>query len=583
MQQKIKNSNLYKEIISPTNIFNAIYSLESYVFEKELLNNKDIKRYNNLSDKYNKKFIDTTIKKCQKEIEELLEKNDKFLNTTVFFKPKKINKDGKVEFRPIHTADLNTQICIVAMLTPLIFDDSNDQRNLSELSRLLPSNFYGNIPSTDVAHLFKSWNHQYKEYSENAIKAQKEYCDTKKYLREVNLDIKQFFPSVNPKWVYNLILSKHPISYTEDDIECLKVVLEKLLFFNLDISDDALENYYSKESIPKIMNKQSRHSQGIAQGLPQAYFFGNLCMTLIAKEIEQVFSGDSYYYVDDSIIYTNTEENDFSENIYKLNTSINKAFDSLASQEFENNRIADFNNRINYEIKIHDKDEKSSIVNIRPDFSLFLFSRTTSPTSFEIFASLDELDDVSIQKKIKTILSVIDYLLFKGKEDDNDIDNTKLLQRYKKFYTNRLNTLNRRENNEIDISIFYNNYGLNNDDEITKFMDALEDDVFAVESRLFTKQLSTNKNLQTKFIKRIKDFENKLHSKKIEHYFSKMLSGHAKFVELRDNKYDSLEKIIETRTTSFDRVNVQKKIKTLETTIKSTTTIQDDINERAKH
>lgn len=66
MKNKIENSKLYEFIISETNIFSAIYSLESYIFEKNLLNKKDLKLYYKLQDKYDKITIEDTISKCKK-------------------------------------------------------------------------------------------------------------------------------------------------------------------------------------------------------------------------------------------------------------------------------------------------------------------------------------------------------------------------------------------------------------------------------------------------------------------------------------------------------------------------------------
>ena len=37
-------------------------------------------------------------------------------------------KDNKVSYRPIHTADLITQICIVALLNIIVFEDKNDKK-----------------------------------------------------------------------------------------------------------------------------------------------------------------------------------------------------------------------------------------------------------------------------------------------------------------------------------------------------------------------------------------------------------------------------------------------------------------------
>lgn len=71
-------------------------------------------------------------------------------------------KDNKVSYMPIHTADLITQICIVALLNIIVFDDKNDKRELSDVSELIPSSFYGNIPSTNVENIFFSWKEKYK-------------------------------------------------------------------------------------------------------------------------------------------------------------------------------------------------------------------------------------------------------------------------------------------------------------------------------------------------------------------------------------------------------------------------------------
>jgi len=151
---KMEKSNLFDFIISPQNIYTAIYSLNSYVFEKGLLSNEDIELYNNLQDKYNFKQIDKVIKRCQDKLKDIL-KTDKFFDIQVFFKMKKYNyKDQKIDYRPIHTADLITQICIVSLLNIIAFDDKNGRRELSDVSELFPSNFYGNIPSTNVKNIF---------------------------------------------------------------------------------------------------------------------------------------------------------------------------------------------------------------------------------------------------------------------------------------------------------------------------------------------------------------------------------------------------------------------------------------------
>lgn len=158
----MKQGQLYNRILSETNIYNAIYSLESYVFEKGLLSEDDLKLLNKLSDKFDFTTISKIIKDCQKHLKRILNNNSELFDVQVFFKIKK-DDDGSVVYRPIHTANLTTQICMVSLLNVLMFEDSykeeNDSkgincRRLSDLSKLIPSNFYGNIPSVIPEKLF---------------------------------------------------------------------------------------------------------------------------------------------------------------------------------------------------------------------------------------------------------------------------------------------------------------------------------------------------------------------------------------------------------------------------------------------
>lgn len=61
----IRKSKLYKSILDPQNIYNAIFALESYVFEKGLLENDDLELYYSLGDKYDIKTIKSKIEECQ--------------------------------------------------------------------------------------------------------------------------------------------------------------------------------------------------------------------------------------------------------------------------------------------------------------------------------------------------------------------------------------------------------------------------------------------------------------------------------------------------------------------------------------
>jgi hypothetical protein len=177
MALDIKNSSLYKKVIDKTNIYNSIYALESYIFEKGLLcpdEQDELITYNKLSDKYNFKFINKTIQECQDILKQVLANPTKLFDVEVFFKFKKIDNEGKSIFRPLHTAKLKSQICMVAMLNVIMFDDSfpnksKPNRKLSDIAKLVPANFYGNIPSTNPNEIFVNWKVKYKEYSETVI------------------------------------------------------------------------------------------------------------------------------------------------------------------------------------------------------------------------------------------------------------------------------------------------------------------------------------------------------------------------------------------------------------------------------
>lgn len=111
------------------------------------------------------------------------------------------------------------------------------KRNLSDLSKLVPHNFYGNIPSTNVQYLFHKWQTKYKEYTENVIEHCRSYQNNHNYLTEVCLDIKNFFPSISPKLLYNYIIEKLSSTY-KDDLPALKMAVQIAI---LKLEEDNIE------------------------------------------------------------------------------------------------------------------------------------------------------------------------------------------------------------------------------------------------------------------------------------------------------------------------------------------------------
>ena len=61
-------STLKQKILSDENIFAAIYSVQSYISEVNLLSKDDLELFHKLKDKYNTNIIYETIILCKKNI-----------------------------------------------------------------------------------------------------------------------------------------------------------------------------------------------------------------------------------------------------------------------------------------------------------------------------------------------------------------------------------------------------------------------------------------------------------------------------------------------------------------------------------
>ena len=305
MRREIEDTNTYKRLISDANIYLAIYSLESYIFNKELLSDGDKELLNQLRDKFNEKLIGSVTKQVKKVLRKLATDENSFIEASVYFKPKKYNeKDGKIEFRPLHTTRIVQQIAAVSILNLFIYEpyEKNGKLVLSNISRLIPENFYGNRVSTRPEVLFKPWKTQYKKYTQIANDLFKTYHETREYNYEVDLDLEDFFPSVNIRRVYRQILDLLPVTIQGEERNAYKALLIKLLVCKIDnLGKNTMGLYYRD----KYYEGQTNYGMGIAQGLPQSYFLGNICMIEIARIFEKYFPGKSLFYVDDSVIFCN--------------------------------------------------------------------------------------------------------------------------------------------------------------------------------------------------------------------------------------------------------------------------------------
>ena len=134
MAQNITNSKLYDKILGGKNIFNAIFCMESYIFDKGLLDIEspvelfdesgvlieviaanDLELYYALADKHNVELIEKVISTCQQNLRWIFSSKENLFGAKVYFKLKNYD-DGELKFRPLHTARLTDLICMVSIL-----------------------------------------------------------------------------------------------------------------------------------------------------------------------------------------------------------------------------------------------------------------------------------------------------------------------------------------------------------------------------------------------------------------------------------------------------------------------------------
>ncbi len=544
---------LFNKILDEQNIFNSVFCMESYVFDKGLLDTSepvylhdegdieetiaanDIELYYALADKYNVELISKVIKCCQQKLKWVLEDKKKLFDVTVYFKIKNYDVGAKkLNFRPMHTARLIDLICMVSILNCLMFDDNLDTgvRKLSDLSKLLPHNFYGNIPSTNVQYLFCKWQTKYKEYTEEVIEHCRSYQQSHNYLTEVSLDIKNFFPSISPKMLYDYIINKLSKTY-EDDLNTLSMAVAKLLYFS--ISKDNIEpwtKYYYPEGTD-LTDTSTYMNCGIPQGLPQSYFFGNLCMIEVKRLLmqDETFKGDAYFYVDDSVIYIQTRLDDegkkFKEKIDNLNKSLKKWCEDAENKDSTIGDYIDgiylaFHKKLDYKIKFHEGG-KSVFTHIDDaDNQYGPIANVTRETymNSNLSYNLDEIDDHVSLQKLKALDEVISREIdkltkkqneeVKGKNGNALESRLKLLRRFKKFFLYRNRLLKIREEggpNTLILDDFENRF-LKKVTDVEKFFEQFEEDIFQSEYRLIIQKFV--KKEAKDFVQKIIDFEEKM-------------------------------------------------------------------------
>ena len=120
----------------------------------------------------------------------------------------------------------------------------------------------------------EKWQTKYKEYTNEVIEHCRAYQQNHSYLTEVSLDIKNFFPSISPKMLYDYIVNKLSKTY-EDDKDMLGMAVAKLLYFRIDKENaEPWKDYYYPVDTD-LTGVEEYMNCGIPQGLPQSYFFSS--------------------------------------------------------------------------------------------------------------------------------------------------------------------------------------------------------------------------------------------------------------------------------------------------------------------
>ena len=254
---------------------------------------------------------------------------------------------------------------------------------------------------------------------------------------------------------------------------------------------------------------------GIPQGLPQSYFFGNLCRIEVKKRLMQddFFKGDAYFYVDDSVIYiqSSLESDSFKSKISALNEEMEKFCKEKRSvpkdlSDFFPQKYIDFHSQIDYTIRFHEEG-KSSFCHIdNADNHLGGFENLARETSMasNLFWNLDEIDETISYKKCKAISEVVDKEIRKLKEKEiqdgtdeikeKDASRLKMLKRFKKFYLYRVRMLNMKaEETSPDklLRDFGKRFSVSQItvDDLVSLFETNEEEIFQSEYRLLIENL----------------------------------------------------------------------------------------------
>lgn len=529
---------LRDRLLDEKNIFQAIYTVDSYIQNKDLLEKEDIELLEKLKDIFNYDVMKKTVQQIQEKLILILDNDSEYFATTVYFKPKNY-KNGHDTFRPLHTAKLIDQIAIISMLQILVYE-VNEKSELvpSELSRLIPSNFYGNRISYGGRELFKPWQTQYQQYIAKANDILFSAGQTQRYLYEITLDLANFFPSIHPQMLYNYIMEKIPLSWKRD--KTISTILRKLLIFKLcNLNGTELGWYLLSE---KENVSDCPYAKGLPQGLPHTYFFANLLMVMISDEYKKIFPGEAVFYVDDSVVFTNGKDNElndekFSLLVQELNKCIQKKENDILRKN-ENGVALILPSDFCYSsecfgIRVHEpnlqseSDSKSyfdtiaDAVKNNGEQYLHGLSRETSNISFDMRTAFSDAEAEMLKSRLDAISQLVNIEIERVREKPRQKVYLSKLIRYKKFFSYRKNILQYRTDGDISSlkKQLITDITLREQEDKREFYAKYTDDILASAIQFVLRRCADENDSAQEVLKAIQQLAETLHGKSLRYSY----------------------------------------------------------------
>lgn len=234
------------------------------------------------------------------------------------------------------------------------------------------------------------------------------------------------------------------------------------------LDEKMLKQYYkafksqtnNKETVKKSKDinvcgniKQCEFARGIAQGLPQSYFLGNIYMIIVSRIFRNEFSGASYFYVDDSVIFTNDViETEFKEQLKEINKQIEAKEREILQKHSEENlkiypcKTKEFYESYLYGVHVH-LEEKSAYTRLdsldEGEVYLKSISRQMSQAGSDFFKMHSDEENKNLEKKFAVLSEQVKIKSeqLEKSEEPNDSNVTKKfkdrLTRYYKFFEYR--------------------------------------------------------------------------------------------------------------------------------------------------